>query len=50
MYTLVRLLSIDSEYIGKAVLSSATAMMWQALRVARVRHAISGYGRLLATP
>jgi hypothetical protein len=25
-------------------------MMWQALRVARVRHAISGYGRLLATP
>jgi hypothetical protein len=25
-------------------------MMWQALRVARVRHAISGYGRLLAAP
>jgi len=25
-------------------------MMWQALRVARVRLAISGYGRLLAIP
>ena len=25
-------------------------MMWQALRVARVRHVISGYGRLLAAP
>ncbi len=36
--------------LGKPVFSSATAMMWQALRVARVRHAISGYGRLLATP
>jgi maleate isomerase len=35
--------------LGKPVFSSATAMMWQALRVARVWHAISGYGRLLAT-
>ena len=36
--------------LGKPVFSSATAMMWQALRVARVCHPISGYGRLLATP
>ena len=36
--------------LGKPVFSSATAMMWQALRVARVRHAINGYGRLLASP
>ena len=36
--------------LGKPVFSSATAMMWQALRVARVRHVISGYGRLLAAP
>jgi maleate isomerase len=34
--------------LGKPVFSSATAMMWQALRVARVRHPITGYGRLLA--
>ncbi len=36
--------------LGKPVFSSATAMMWQALRVAGVRHPISGYGRLLAAP
>lgn len=34
--------------LGKPVVSSATAMMWQALHVARVRHPITGYGRLLA--
>jgi maleate cis-trans isomerase len=36
--------------LGKPVFSSATAMMWQALRVAGVRHPINGYGRLLAAP
>jgi maleate cis-trans isomerase len=35
--------------LGKPVVSSATAMMWLALRSARVSHAIHGYGRLLAT-
>jgi maleate cis-trans isomerase len=34
--------------LGKPVFSSATAMMWQALRIARVHHPIMGYGRLLA--
>jgi maleate cis-trans isomerase len=35
--------------LGKPVFSSATAMMWLALRTARVGHAIRGYGRLLAS-
>ena len=34
--------------LGKPVFSSATAMMWQALRLARVHHPIQGYGCLLA--
>ncbi|MGE3539985.1 MAG: aspartate/glutamate racemase family protein [Candidatus Tectimicrobiota bacterium] len=34
--------------LGKPVFSSAAAMMWHALRVARVTHAITGYGCLLA--
>lgn len=34
--------------LGKPVVSSASAMMWNALRVARVSAAIAGYGRLLA--
>jgi maleate isomerase len=35
--------------LGKPVFSSATAMMWLALRTARVGQPISGYGRLLAS-
>ena len=35
--------------LGKPVFSSATAMMWQALRIALVHHPMVGYGRLLAT-
>lgn len=35
--------------LGKPVFSSATAMMWQALRIARVHHPLCGYGRLLAS-
>lgn len=34
--------------LGKPVFSSAIAMMWQALRIARVGQPVSGYGRLLA--
>jgi maleate cis-trans isomerase len=34
--------------LGKPVLSSATAMMWLALRTARIGQSIPGYGRLLA--
>jgi maleate cis-trans isomerase len=33
--------------LGKAVISSASAMMWHALRSAGVRQPIPGYGRLL---
>ncbi|MBV8505485.1 MAG: hypothetical protein JOZ11_06725 [Alphaproteobacteria bacterium] len=33
--------------LGKPVLSSASAMMWHALRLAGVRELIPGYGRLL---
>ena len=34
--------------LGKPVISSASAMMWNALRVAGVAPAIPGYGRLLS--
>jgi maleate cis-trans isomerase len=33
--------------LGKPVLSSNQASLWQALRMARVRESIAGYGRLL---
>jgi len=33
--------------LGKPVLSSASAMMWHALRSSGVRQPIPGYGRLL---
>lgn len=36
--------------LGKPALSSASAMMWNALRVAGVRDPVPGYGRLLAEP
>jgi maleate cis-trans isomerase len=35
--------------LGKPVLSSATAMMWLALRTAGIGQCIGGYGRLLAS-
>jgi len=34
--------------LGKPVISAASAMMWQALRLAGVRACVPGYGRLLA--
>ena len=34
--------------LGKVVVSSTQAMLWQALRVAGVRAAVPGFGRLLA--
>ena len=36
--------------LGKPVLSSALAMMWNALRTAGIRTPIAGYGRLLENP
>jgi maleate cis-trans isomerase len=41
-------LELLEQDLGKPVLSSASAMMWHALRLAGVRQPISGYGRLLA--
>jgi maleate isomerase len=35
--------------LGKPVISAASAMMWQALRLAGVRDPVSGYGRLFAS-
>ena len=35
------------EDLGKPVISSASAMMWHALRLAGVKQSIGGYGRLL---
>ena len=34
--------------LGKPVISSASAMMWNALRVAGLRKAVNGFGGLLA--
>jgi maleate isomerase len=36
--------------LGKPVLSSACAMMWNALRTAGIRTPVPGYGRLLEDP
>jgi maleate cis-trans isomerase len=41
-------LSMLEDDLGKPVISSATAMMWNALRLAGVGQAIEGYGRLLS--
>ena len=35
--------------LGKPAISANSAMMWHALRLAGVRHPVSGYGRLLAS-
>ncbi len=48
MPTLSTLQALEDD-IGKPVISSASAMMWNALRVAGVKASISGFGRLLAS-
>ena len=40
-------LELLEQDLGKPVVSSASAMMWHALRLAGVRQPIPGYGRLL---
>ena len=40
-------LQLLEEDLGKPVISSASAMMWCALRLAGVRQPIAGYGRLM---
>ena len=42
-----RVLELLEQDLGKPVISSASAMMWHALRLAGVRQLIPGYGRLL---
>lgn len=41
-------LELLEQDLGKPVISSASAMMWHALRLAGVRQLIPGYGRLLS--
>jgi maleate isomerase len=41
------ILELLEQDLKKPVISSASAMMWHALRLAGVRHPIPGYGRLL---
>jgi maleate isomerase len=43
----LQVLEVLEQDLGKPVISSASAMMWRALRLAGVRQVIPGYGRLL---
>jgi maleate cis-trans isomerase len=45
----VSTLEMLEQDLGKPVISAASAMMWQALRLAGVRQRVAGYGRLLAS-
>jgi maleate isomerase len=47
MPTLATLQALERD-IGKPVISSASAMMWNALRVAKIAAPVPGFGRLLA--
>ena len=49
MPTLDMLQRLERE-LGKPVISSASAMMWNALRTAGVKTPVEGYGRLLSQP
>ena len=40
-------LELLEQDLGKPIISSASAMMWQALRLAGIGQSIPGYGRLL---
>jgi maleate cis-trans isomerase len=46
LHTLAVLGALEAD-LGKPVISSAAAMMWNALRVAGIRAPVAGYGRLL---
>jgi maleate isomerase len=43
------ILGMLEQDLGKPVISTSSAMMWQALRLAGGRHCVSGYGRLFAS-
>ena len=44
----IKILEALEQDLGKPAISANSAMMWHALRLAGVRHRVSGYGRLLA--
>jgi maleate isomerase len=44
----IAILDVLERDLGKPVISAASAMMWQALRLAGLRERIPGYGRLLS--
>jgi maleate cis-trans isomerase len=43
----IKILEALEQDLGKPAISANSAMMWHALRLAGVRHRVSGYGRLL---
>ena len=45
----ISILETLEQDLGKPAISAASAMMWQALRLAGVRQPVAGYGRLLAS-
>jgi maleate isomerase len=45
----ISILGTLEQDLGKPVISAASAMMWQALRLAGVRYCVSGYGQLFAS-
>jgi len=45
----ISILDTLEQDLGKPAVSAASAMMWQALRLAGVRDGVPGYGRLLAS-
>lgn len=45
----ISILEMLEQDLAKPAISAASAMMWQALRLACVHHRVSGYGRLLAS-
>jgi maleate cis-trans isomerase len=45
----IKILETLEQDLGKPAISANSAMMWHALRLAGVRHCVSGYGRLLAS-
>ena len=46
----IETLAMMEQDLGKPVISSTAAMMWNALRIAHVHAPIKGFGRLLAAP
>jgi maleate cis-trans isomerase len=43
----IKILEPLEQDLGKPAISTNSAMMWNALRLAGVRHPVTGYGRLL---